>query len=61
MLLKITCLEPKSRKETLLRKYYVVDYAGGWSTNNQIIQMALKEIELEVFLYCLNLNIAFRY
>ena len=48
VLAKILVIEPKSRKETFIKKYYVVDYAGDWSTSNQIIQMALKETELEV-------------
>jgi len=48
VLAKVTVIHPKSKRETVVKKYYVVDYAGGWSTNNQIISMALKEIELEV-------------
>ena len=53
VLAKILVIEPKSRKETFIKKYYVVDYGGDWSTSNQIIQMALKETELEV-INCFN-------
>ena len=51
VLAKITQLEAKSAHEVMLEKYYVVDYAGGWSTSNQIIQMGLKEMYLEVSLF----------